>query len=172
MTRFAIITFIGAVLIHFLLIYLAGPILGQIALSKEIGSSNHTQTFTSKEYHRPADCWGPLTYDYVVVVYDAQQNVKKEVYYSGLGDVSVVYYKNGEPSSSYCHYYSSEVTGMFPIIGMLLVLVSQIFGARIFYRNKNTRSESFGLLDKAQIVGICMFLSVFIVAPLKDMMFG
>jgi hypothetical protein len=104
----------------------------------------------------------PRRYRFVIVEYQADNQVTSETYYTFLGDVARINYSNGEQSGSRRHYYSNQVLTVLPALGVSIYELS----ARLAVR----AGEYNNILQQLATLGIVLICSTFLAGSIKSML--
>jgi hypothetical protein len=167
---FGIKSFIVIIAFEFFVMFSFGMIYIKIVEFAYNRDSSNTELYRPGEYQSPSKDV-PKIYRLVVVAYDSEGNITEERFISSNGDTTIISYRNGKWRGTRWNFYSSQIMGAFPMIGMLLLVVSLFLGANIIRKKTHPEIIAIGFLDKLQIWGFLLFLSAFIVLPLKNFLF-
>ena len=164
---FAIKAAILIFLIHIVSIFSFGLIYCELEINRAVLKSSNGTVYKFGQYHSKSG-EAPEKYKYAIVFSDSLKEPIKEVFLSKLGDKTTIKFKNNTMNSFRMNMYSNQISTIFPMFGMIIIILSQMLGANLLRKEKGINiNRTIGFIDKLQIVGFIMFFSIFIIGPIK-----
>jgi hypothetical protein len=128
----------------------------------------NVKIFKYSEY-KSISARAPKKFQTVIVEYDLAGVVKKETLINFLGDSTIISYKDGTPDRSSWTAYSTIVMFVFPVLGILLWILSYLLKAIISRKRSDGDSNELTFPNKLEICGLIMVFSVFIIGPIEGL---